>query len=390
MKVQMPADQIPTLYPVPLDGPGGPVQSCHKIARAMSGIGIQTPLYLVRKYVDISPVETVCALPAWTVNLPRARTIAFGKRRIEKLYFNQTRPNELCVLWPGVSVALVKALKNRGNPIALEAINTPMRHAGAILDAAYARIGCDPKHLITPARIAHEEALYALADAIFCPSPAVEEALKETPFNGRVLSTSRGVEDTGRPLPDRASRSKDDPVVCLFVGTANVRKGMDRLIELWPSLPDNLHLRIVGKIEPLVAERYAQALAHPRIETVGFTKDVAREYDAADIFIFPTREEGDPKVTYEAASAGLPLVVSKVGGGRFHAQTGVGILIDPENPDCIAQALVNLAADPQRRLGLGKAAKTAVKNYDWDNIARQRLLNLQDAFPDHVPATKLP
>jgi glycosyltransferase involved in cell wall biosynthesis len=382
--------RIPTLYPVPLDGPGGPVQSCHKIARAMSVIGIQTPLFLVRKRLDISPLETICALPAWTVRLPRARTIAFGKKRIERIYFSQTRPNELCVLWPGVSVALVQALKDRGNPVVLEAINTPMRHARSILDAAYARLDIKSQHLITPARIAHEEAVYALADAIFCPSPVVEEAVQASPFGGKILSTSRGVQDTGRALPDRHAGSTDDPIVCLFVGTANVRKGMDRLIELWPSLPDRLHLRIVGKIEPLIAQRYAQALAHPRIKTIGFTKDVTSQYDAADIFVFPTREEGDPKVTYEAASAGLPLVVSRVGGGRFHAQTGACILIDPEDPDGIAQVLIDLADNPARRLSLGQAAKASVKNYDWISIARQRLSDLQNAFPDHVPATKLP
>ena len=386
MKAKMPVNRIPTLYPVPLDGPGGPVQSCHKIARAMFDIGVRTPLYLLRKRVDISPVETVSALPAWTVRLPRARTIAVGRKRIEKMYYNQTRREELCVLWPGVSVDLVRALKDRGNPVVLEAINTPMRHARSILDAAYARIGTAPTHLITPARIQQEEAIYALADAIFCPSPVVEDALQDTPFQGTILSTSRGIHDPDRPLPDRASRREDAQIICLFVGTANVRKGMDRLLELWPDMPDNMILRIVGKIEPLIADRYAQALQHPRVQTVGFTKDVGREYDNADIFIFPTREEGDPKVTYEAANAGLPLVVSRVGGGRFHAETGACVLIDPEDRDTMERQLTQLAANQSRRLELGRNGKHSVLDYNWDTIARKRLALLKDTFPNHVPA----
>lgn len=385
MPPTIPADRIPTIYPVPLDGHGGPVQSCRKIARAMYELDVATPLFLLRKRMDISPVETITAIPGWTVRLRQRQLQAFGRNRLERMFLHRTRAGELCVLWPGTSPELAQALKTRGNPIVLEAINTPMRHARRVLDAAYARFGSLPCHTITDQRIEKEERLYALADAIFCPSPLVEASLAETPFSGHILRTSRGVEDPERTTPNRALRMTDGKVLCLFVGSADVRKGIDRLLEIWPSLPDYMHLRIVGQIEAIITKRYAAALAHPRIEAVGHSRDVNQHYDEADIFVLPSREEGDPKVTYEAANAGLPLIVSHAGGGRLLQETSVCIEIDPEAPDILARTLIDLAANPARRLSLGRAAKTAVRNYCWSCVARRRILELNDAFPDDLP-----
>lgn len=113
MPPTIPADRIPTIYPVPLDGHGGPVQSCRKIARAMYELDVATPLFLLRKRMDISPVETITAIPGWTVRLHHLQILAFGWTRLERLFVHQTRVDELCVLWLGASPEMVQALKAR-------------------------------------------------------------------------------------------------------------------------------------------------------------------------------------------------------------------------------------------------------------------------------------
>lgn len=375
--------RLPTIYPIPFDGGAGPPVACLAVARALAAQGLETPVFALRDRMSGGDVAMVTALPAWTRHLPgQARLRPWAKRRLERAFADSLRPGEIAQLWPGVSPDLVRHLRGRGHPIVVETVNTAMRQARRVLEAAHARAGLPPEHKITEARIAEEEAIYGLADAIFCLSPAVEAALAGTPFRGRILPTSRGTDLRDAPRADPGAPGPNEPLICIFVGRAGIRKGIDRLLEIWPTLPDRLILRIVGRIDPAIAARHGTLLASDRVQAVGYSDDVPRHLARAHIFVLPTLEEGDPKATYEAARAGLPLVVSPVGAGRLGAERPDAVCrIDPDRPETIAATLRDLAADPARRAALGARALAAVQHFGWDAVANRRLDLLQQTFP---------
>jgi glycosyltransferase involved in cell wall biosynthesis len=85
----------------------------------------------------------------------------------------------------------------------------------------------------------------------------------------------------------------------------------------------------------------------------------------ADIFIYPSHHEGIPMAVLEAMAAGLPIIASRVGGlpDLIHEN---GILIDPEHPEQLAEALCVLAHKPALRLSMQKKSYEIV--YEKYNI----------------------
>jgi glycosyltransferase involved in cell wall biosynthesis len=68
----------------------------------------------------------------------------------------------------------------------------------------------------------------------------------------------------------------------------------------------------------------------------------------------------------EALSAGVPTVGTAAGGVAEIITNGVdGVLVPPKSPDALADALEQLARDPQRRESLGKAGRESIiRNFD--------------------------
>jgi glycosyltransferase involved in cell wall biosynthesis len=361
--------QIQTLVPMALDGVG-PSFSAVKLAEGVHAAGLPVTLYVNRRRMEPPAVPLRVALPGVLSRLPYKRIAETASHLIEARFERALGEGDIAWLWPSASLDLQKRVRARGNPVVLEGINTRMAHARAILDAAYADFGLEASHGITQARIDEEEEKIALADAIFAPSRAVETALAGTALAERFIPTSYGVDlrkargprhyDTGRPP------------VFLFCGYACIRKGVHHLLDAWRRMPGDAKLRLVGRIEPILAERYADVLKSDRVECVGFVKDVHLHFAAADIFLLPSLEEGDPLVTYEAALHGLPIIASPMGGGRMGDTPGRMVLVEPGDVEGLLNAMQSLADTPDRRATLGSAVRAAVEEHDWLKVGARR------------------
>ncbi len=84
----------------------------------------------------------------------------------------------------------------------------------------------------------------------------------------------------------------------------------------------------------------------------------------ADLFVLPTKpaEGGDrdglPNVLMEAASQELPILATAFAGTPEFITDGThGILVPPNEPKALAEAMTALFADPERRRRLGRAAR---------------------------------
>jgi glycosyltransferase involved in cell wall biosynthesis len=97
-------------------------------------------------------------------------------------------------------------------------------------------------------------------------------------------------------------------------------------------------------------------------------------YQQSNIFFSSSVYELCPVVVLEAMAAGLPTVVTNVSGSQDMIKTGDnGIVVEPGNPDKMADALYELATDKslQKRFGSSNLKKSEF--YDWKNISRMYL-----------------
>jgi len=370
----------------------GPSHTCMRLSDGIAQAGADIEVMINRLRNEQSATPHITALPGPFALLPYKMVSGPASWHLEHRFLRRLRgaaDGDIAWLWPSVSLATHEAVARAGVPIVLEGINTRMAHAKPILDAAYDDFGAPPSHGITDQRIAEEEAKIALATTIFAPSPNVEHALKGSALEGRFLASSYGVNCGRRTTGvDRSGRDPDAPVTFLFVGYACIRKGIHHLLDIWPTLPAKARLRIVGRIEPLIAERYADLLASDRVDTVGFTRDVDPYYATSDVFVFPSLEEGDPLVTYEAALQGLAIIASPPGAGRIGAQGDGMRLVAPNTPEALKQALLELYHDADLRQALGERAQARVKAFDWSLVGAERVKTLEHAAQTGILGSK--
>lgn len=189
--------------------------------------------------------------------------------------------------------------------------------------------------------------------------------------------------DTGTfPEPER------DPalVSIAFVGTVCARKGLDDLRIAMLRLRDEggatpVHLTIVGdgrQEGPNVFEQVQKDYANSDLDDlVTFTgalpaSEVRSVLAKADIFCLPSHWEGLPLSLLEAMAAGSAIVATTVGDIPEVLEHGdVGILIEPQQPAQLADALRRLLDDPQERARLGTVARERVRR-DFDRSAMAR------------------
>lgn len=160
-----------------------------------------------------------------------------------------------------------------------------------------------------------------------------------------------------------------DACVALYVG--DLRKGMPAAVRAAARVP-GVTLVAVTRSDPAPERALATELGiADRVIFVPPSKDIARYYAAADLFVFPTYYDTFGLVLTEAMASGLPAVVSPAAGASELVNHGVTgwVTTDPWDAGQIAEGLRYLAADPTRRSAMGAAARTAVEAHTWDRTA---------------------
>lgn len=98
-----------------------------------------------------------------------------------------------------------------------------------------------------------------------------------------------------------------------------------------------------------------------QVAFLGSRTDVPRLLAAADVFALTSHNEANPVSILEAMSVGLPVVATNVGSVAEAVCEGeTGYLVPPGNADALAERLVELLEDPQRRAAMGIAGRERV------------------------------
>jgi D-inositol-3-phosphate glycosyltransferase len=241
-----------------------------------------------------------------------------------------------------------------------------------------------------PGRIGYERALGRTARRVVaqCRHEVTElVAIGVPPARIRVVPS--GV-DLDRFQPDGPAVARPSgngsgpPTRVLAVGRLVERKGYQDLVRALPALPD-VELVVVGgppaaglPVDPVAHRLRELAGGHrvaDRLHLVGAVplERMPHWYRSADIVACTPWYEPFGLTPLEAMACGTPVVASAVGGlTDTVADRVTGVLVPPRDPDALAAALRELAADPWRRLAYGEAGLERVRRrYSWRHAAER-------------------
>jgi len=206
------------------------------------------------------------------------------------------------------------------------------------------------------------------------------ETAKYAPPNKEIHVIPFGI-DEGIFIPsNKVSRKKDTTVTLGFVKHLLPKYGLEYLIQAMALVvvkyPDTC-LIMAGKGE---MEEKLKGMVHnlgleQNVSFTGFIphEEVPALLQSIDIFVMPSCFEAFGVAAVEAEAMEVPVVATRVGGIPEAVSDGVtGILVEPRNPEQLAEAIVKLIEDPELRLRLGKEGRRYVlENYRWEENAAE-------------------
>lgn len=203
----------------------------------------------------------------------------------------------------------------------------------------------------------------------------MRESLSQCGLNGaRALLIPNGV-DTRRFRPCSWEQKEGLTVVC--IAKMRYQKGVDVLLRAWQQVLEQIPEATLLLVGDGPQHDALQCLAGELgiasgVEFIGLCTDVAQQLRRARVAVLPSRWEGMPNALLEAMSCGLACVATRVSGSEDVIEQGVsGLLVDPEDPESLAEALLLLLKDVERSRRYGQAARQYIEQHH----AFEKLIN---------------
>jgi len=207
---------------------------------------------------------------------------------------------------------------------------------------------------------------------------AVSEKVRQSYVNGGGLSATKvvtihnGIDiDKFKNRESSGSLRRDlildgsGPVIGV-VARFNEQKGHVYLLEaareVAREFPDVRFLLLGdGPLRDMLAERAEEYGLRDNILFAGIRHDMAEVYPLMDISVLASLAEGFSITVLESMASGLPVVVTDVGGNAEIVIEGEnGFLVPPKDPAALAQKILLLLREPEKRVLMGAAARKRV------------------------------
>lgn len=174
----------------------------------------------------------------------------------------------------------------------------------------------------------------------------------------------------------------------VFSGTLTGKKGVVSLINAWTTVvksrPDS-ELHIFGKDARAANGQSMQAFLSSLLNgargSVHFHGHVSRQelldvYQTAGVAVFPSLAEAFAMAPLEAMASGCPTIYSERGSGPELLEHGrQGLLVDPDKPEQIAEAILRVQSDLPLAKALGEAGRARViEHFSIDNLTTQNIV----------------
>ncbi|GMA20280.1 glycosyltransferase family 4 protein [Arsenicicoccus piscis] len=216
------------------------------------------------------------------------------------------------------------------------------------------------------AKVRSADGISAISD--FCRSQLMRLV---DPVEWPKMSIVHMTVDTDRFVPPADQRAGRDgePLRVLYVGRLVPEKGGPVLLDAVRELQARgvaVDVRFIGAGE-LAATLTHQIEADQLASSVTLLGPVGQDdildwYHWADVFVLPSFQEGLPVVLMEALATELPVVTTRIAGVAELVEDGaMGHVVNAGRADLLADALVDLAQDPDRRRAMGAAGRRAVE-----------------------------
>lgn len=172
-------------------------------------------------------------------------------------------------------------------------------------------------------------------------------------------------------------------IILMSVGELSKRKNHMVVIEALAQLKEYDILYVICGDGPLKVQLRVKAEelgVRDRLKLLGFRKDIAELHKAADIFVFPSLQEGLPVAVMEAMASGLPIVASRIRGNEdLISNNQGGYLVKPKDSEQVAKAIERMIQNPEKREKMEERNLKIIKNY-----GQRTVLHKMDEFFDEI------
>jgi glycosyltransferase involved in cell wall biosynthesis len=283
----------------------------------------------------------------------------------------------------GVSEELLLSLSERPVVKSLVRGSAHIRTQARLLEEESNRCGQEMEHP-SDWRIAREEREYELADMIFVLSSFARRSFEtEGVSMEKVRSVSLGSElKRFRASEDDIERRcrrivAGEPLQVLTVGSFSFRKGALDLSEIAAQLSGRMKFRMVGDVPSNAARLKCTSNIEfiprqPQLSLSSFYRD-------ADVFLFPTIEDGYAVVLSQAQAAGLPILATpNCAAPDILRNNDNGWILPIRNPAAFIAKLEWCDSNRQRLADMVRCSYEKYERRDWAQVATDLITTYQD------------
>jgi glycosyltransferase involved in cell wall biosynthesis len=191
------------------------------------------------------------------------------------------------------------------------------------------------------------------ADAVVAVSRPLVDSLRRAGVpRERIHFVPNGFAPSANTMTRAAARRMlgiaDDAIVAGWVGRLSREKGADVMLAALAQSDTPWRLSMIGegRDRDRLREQSAELRIGERVVWHGPVANAGAVLPAFDAFVLSSRTEGTPIALFEAMYAGIPIVATQVGGVPDVVTSEHALLVPPEQPGAIAEALTELRRDP--------------------------------------------
>lgn len=275
--------------------------------------------------------------------------------------------------WNGHCLRSLKKAKNQGDVTFVERASSHINTYEKLVGEEYRRWGVSAPAVpeATKKRLLAE---YELADFINVPSEFAYQSLVENGIPKEKLNLLPFGVDVKKFTPQK--EKKNGEFVVAFVGQVGFRKGVPYLLDAWKKLGlRGAKLYLVGGEEEVAYDYLRPFKSDPTIEFTGFQPSL-KYFQKADIFVFPSIEEGSALVNYEAMACGLPVITTPNSGSVVRDGLD-GFIIPIREVGALAEKIKYFYDHREKLEEMGVSARQRAEEFTWEGYG-ERLVRVYE------------
>ncbi|MSM40129.1 MAG: glycosyltransferase [Geobacter sp.] len=225
--------------------------------------------------------------------------------------------------------------------------------------------------------------LYSKADLIVVPSryirdelvdrfgvPANKVSIIHNPFDLKAIAQLL-LEPITLPWTDKDVR------IVVSAGRLTALKGFDVLIKAFAAVRSKMNVRLMilgdGECDAQLRQLAAELGLTSDIYFAGWQSNPYAFFARADIFVLSSHNEGFGNVIVESMCCGLPVISTDCPGGpaEILGDGEYGILVPPNNPEALADAILRVLQNDELRQFLARISLVRCQDFDVSTIVKR-------------------